>query len=128
MKIYSIKDRLIEHYRQAFMGPDDKAVMAAVATQVNQPETHSDIAYAPHHFEIWAFGEILEDGTIRPKKEFICDCASLLRGRVRESGGEATRDAQTGGPAGLSEATASRAGDPPRADAGAVPHGTSKQN
>lgn len=100
MKIYAIRDRLIDYWQQPFAGPDDRAVMQAVARGVNSGEATSDIAQAPHHFEIWQLGLVTEDGHLVPERKFICDCASLVRNRVRDQpgpGGAEAPDAVGGG-------------------------------
>ena len=87
MKIYAIKDRLIDYFMQPFVGPDDKTVLASVARLVNQGEVTSDIAQAPHQFEVWALGIVQEDGTLTPEREYLADCSSLIRGGIREGRG-----------------------------------------
>ena len=88
MKIYAIKDRLIDYFMQPFVGPDDKSVLASVARLVNQGEVTSDIAQAPHQFEVWTLGIVQEDGTLTPERQYLADCASLIRGNIRKGGGE----------------------------------------
>lgn len=83
MKVYAIKDRLIDYFMQPFIGPDDKNVLASVARLVNQGEVTSDIAQAPHQFEVWKLGEVQEDGTLIAQREYLADCSSLLRGGIR---------------------------------------------
>lgn len=84
MKIYAIRDRLIDYFLMPFAAPGDKEVMSALSKRVNYGQTEDDVCQAPHHFELWKLGEVLEDGTLTPKKELICDCSSLVRAR-RES-------------------------------------------
>ncbi|AXH77960.1 MAG: nonstructural protein [Microviridae sp.] len=67
---------------QPFAGPDHKAVLSSIARIVNQGEATSDIAQAPHHYEVWQLG-IVQDGHITPEREFITDCSSLLRAGIR---------------------------------------------
>lgn len=84
MKIYAIRDRLINYFMAPFAGPDQHAdIFAAVATQVNG-DTNDAICQAPHHFEIWTLGEVQEDGTLVPKREFLADCSSLVRTGIRK--------------------------------------------
>lgn len=84
MKIYCLRDRLIDYWMQPFAGPDHKSVMAAIARTVNeQGATLSDIQSAPHQFEIWQLGIVTEDGHLTPEREYVADCASLIRSRVR---------------------------------------------
>lgn len=88
MKIYAIKDRLIDYFMQPFVGPDDKSVLASVARLVNQGEVTSDIAQAPHQFEVWALGIVQEDGALTPERQYLADCASLIRGNLRKGGSQ----------------------------------------
>lgn len=84
MKIYAIKDRLIEYFQQPFVGPTDKQVQAAISVAINNPEAMNALSQAPHHFELWQLGEIDEEtGRITPRQELVCDCSVLVRGGVR---------------------------------------------
>ncbi|QXP08239.1 MAG: nonstructural protein [Arizlama microvirus] len=87
MNIYAIRDRLLDYYMQPFAGPEDKAVLAAVARTINTQENMSDIAQAPHHFEVWRIGKVTTDGHIQQDRELIADCASLVRPGIRRTGG-----------------------------------------
>lgn len=82
MKIYAIRDRLVDYFMTPFAAPETKPVMAALATTINSGD-HSDIATNPHHFELWQLGQVQEDGHITPSREFICDLSSLIRPGVR---------------------------------------------
>ena len=85
MKIYSVKDRLIEYFQQPFIGQGDKQVLAALAFAINKDEDTNAICQAPHHFELWSLGEIDEEtGVITPRQELVADCASLIRRSVRD--------------------------------------------
>lgn len=84
MKIYAIRDRLIDYFMQPFVGPDDKTVMASVARLVNQGEVTSDIAQAPHQFEVWTLGQVTEDGHLVPERQYLGDCSSLIRSDIRQ--------------------------------------------
>jgi len=83
MRIYAVRDRLIDYYMQPFVGPNEKEVMAALARTVNNEVDTNGISQAPHHFELWELGTIDEEGNITPTRKLICDCASLIRGGVR---------------------------------------------
>lgn len=83
MKIYSIRDRMMDYFMQPFIGPDDKPVIAGVAEQINGDGIHA-INRTPHYFEIWRLGEINEEGEVTAAKELIAECGSLVRGSVRE--------------------------------------------
>ncbi|QXP07994.1 MAG: nonstructural protein [Arizlama microvirus] len=84
MKIYAVRDRLLDYYMQPFAGPDDKAVLASIAKIINSQGEQSDIAQAPHHFEVWELGEIDQEGHINPTRKLIADCAALIRPGIRE--------------------------------------------
>ncbi|QXP08151.1 MAG: nonstructural protein [Arizlama microvirus] len=84
MRIYSIRDRLLNYYMSPFVGPEEKAVLSAVARTINTEDTASDIGQAPHHYEVWELGTIDEEGHITPTRKLVCDCASLVRPGVRE--------------------------------------------
>lgn len=84
MKIYAVRDRMIDYFLTPFAAPNDQEVMASLSNEINRPDNINAIAQAPHHFELYLLGEIDENGTIFPKKELICDCSSLVRAR-RES-------------------------------------------
>jgi len=102
MKIYAIRDRLIDYFMQPFVGPDDKNVLASVARLVNNGEVTSDIAQAPHQFEVWALGNITEDGHLVAERNYLADCSSLVRGSIRPTtaggvgGGRETEGAAEG--------------------------------
>jgi len=100
VKIYAIRDRLLDYYMQPFAGPEDKAVLASIAAMINRQGEQSDIAQAPHHFEIWKIGVIIENGNIQPCKELLATAESLVRPAM---GGEPPKTgpgtpATTGGP------------------------------
>lgn len=98
-QIYALRDRLIDYYLRPFTAPDDKEVLASLATTINSGEGTSAIQNAPHHFEIWRLGSITEEGDCRPGKELIADCSSLVRDGVRKTthdGAAALRGAQGG--------------------------------
>jgi len=89
MKIYAIRDRLIDYFMQPFVGPEDKAVLASVARLVNQGEVTSDIAQAPHQFEVWSLGQVTDDGHLVPERQYLGDCSSLVRpGRRTPAAGD----------------------------------------
>jgi len=82
VNIYAIRDRLIDYYMRAFSAPDDKDVLASIAATINEGDPNSALAKAPHHFEIWRLGKVTEEGDLRPGKELIADCASLVRDNI----------------------------------------------
>ncbi|WNK13645.1 MAG: nonstructural protein [Microvirus sp.] len=92
MKIYAVRDRLIDYFMTPFVAHEDKQVLATVADTINQ-EGMSGIQQAPHHYEIWRLGGVSEEGNVYIDKEFLADCGTLVRPR-RESAG-ARADAVT---------------------------------
>lgn len=82
IKLYAIRDRLIDYYMQPFAAPGDKEVLAAVARNVNSGD-QSDIQQAPHHFEVWQLGYVTEEGNLVAERQLIADCSSLIRGGIR---------------------------------------------
>lgn len=85
MNIYALHDRLLDHWRTPFAAPTDKDVLASLSTTITR-EPDSDVAYAPHHFEIWKLGEVHEQtGRLEAKHEFIADCSTLVRARRQPS-------------------------------------------
>jgi len=131
VKIYAIRDRLIDYFMQPFVGPDDKNVLASVARLVNQGEVTSDIQQAPHHFEVWQLGQVTEDGHLVPERALIADCSSLVRRGIRAPGeagpGEGPlkgpQGQSTGAPSGARESAGalhSPVQNAPQAEAGAV--------
>lgn len=121
MNIYCIKDRLLDYYMQPFIGPEDKAVMAAVAETINQPGATGAISQTPHHFEIWCLGNIHEDGNVAAGKTLICDCSSLVRPSIRShDGGEPRKETRQRAPDGRQGPTGPPPGVTP-AEAGAPP-------
>lgn len=87
MKIFALRDRLIDYYMTPFAAPEDRQVMAAIATNINsdQGPHNADIKSNPHQFEIWCLAEVKEDGHIEPEKYLVCNCAQLIRRSVREA-------------------------------------------
>lgn len=83
MKIYAIRDQMIDYFLQPIIGKDDWNVMASLAELVNGANEHA-ITQTPKHFELWSLGEIKEDGTVIGQKVFICGCTDLVREGVRE--------------------------------------------
>jgi len=82
MKIYAVRDRLIDYMMPPFIAPGDKEALASLADLVNGETKHA-ITQAPHHFEIWRLGEVTEEGHIHPNREFLADASGLVRNGVR---------------------------------------------
>lgn len=83
MKLYAIRDRMLDYYMHPWAAPDDKQAMAGIATQVNNPDA-GPISQAPQHFELWELGTINETGDITAQKTIICNCANLIRTETKE--------------------------------------------
>lgn len=90
-----------------FAAPSDKQVLAAIAQNINNGVNNDDISKAPHQFEIWCIGEVLDDGHIVPEKTLLTNCSQLVRRSVRETanpgdteapGAEIGRNGSYGGP------------------------------
>lgn len=92
MKLYSIRDRMLNYYQKPFIADDDKQVLAALAQTINSGEPTNAIAQAPHHFELWSIATI-DQNESQEKEWFIVQEAtlvatldSLIRGSVRTDG------------------------------------------
>lgn len=92
MHIYAIRDKMLEYFMTPFAAPGDKDVLASLATTINAGADGNAIKAAPHHFEIWRLAQVTEDGHIAEDREFLAECASLIRRNVRQTGepGEGT--------------------------------------
>lgn len=91
MNIYCIRDRMLDYFQDPFVAPNDYNVLASVANVINNPEVHSAIAQAPHHFEIWRIATVDDQGHINESREFVSDCSALVRaGREPSDTGTAT--------------------------------------
>lgn len=110
MRIFAIRDRLLDYFMTPFAAPESKAVMASLSNMINNPETADAIAQAPHHYEIWQLGVVNEDGHITAEQTLICDCASLVRERVRARAEIAPGNGALDAPEGRSRG---EAGNPP---------------
>jgi len=86
VKIYAVRDRLIDYYMLPFVGHTDKEVMASIADTVNLEDGQHGIQQAPHHYEIWILAEVQEGGHITPAREFLADCGTLIRPRRQSAG------------------------------------------
>lgn len=99
MKLYAIRDRLLNYFQQPFAAHSDQVVLASLATLVNNPESSNDIARAPQHFEIWRLAEINDQtGKVTGDPEYLNDATSLVRTGLREriDAGNPALDAPTG--------------------------------
>lgn len=115
MKLYAIRDRLIDYYMQPFVGQSEKQVIASLANIINEEGNTSAIAQKPEHFELWRLAEIDETtGQVQGDREFICDAGSLVRSGIRNDG--------SGKPGGTPMETPQRGS---RGQAGQAPEGAS---
>lgn len=83
MIIAAIRDRLMDYFMQPFAAPGIPQLLSAISRQVTN-ETESDIAQAPHQFEVWKLGQVDDQGHITVERVYLCDCSSLVRSRVRQ--------------------------------------------
>lgn len=83
MNLYAIRDRLLDYWMTPFAAPDDKAVLSSLSYQLNL-ESSSAISQAPHHYEIHRIAKVTENSHVIEDREFLCDCASLIRAGVRK--------------------------------------------
>jgi len=79
VNIYAIHDRLIDYYMHPFAGANDKEVLAAISAAINREGNLDAIAQAPHYFEVWRIGKVLENGHVEPSRELLAGCDSLVR-------------------------------------------------
>lgn len=91
MKLYAVKDRLMDYFMTPFAAHEDKQVMAQLAETINNGGNNG-IQQAPHHFELWGLGEVSEDGHLTAERRFIADCGALIRPR-REPAELSTQEA-----------------------------------
>lgn len=82
MKIYAIRDRLLDYYQQPFIAQDDKPVLGAVSHQL-ATGNNLDWQNAPHHFEIWRLGKVTEEGHLEQDRELLATLDSLIRADLR---------------------------------------------
>jgi len=106
VKIYALRDKLIDYYMTPFAAQTDKDVLGGIANAVNNQEENSAISKAPHHFEIWCIGHVTEAGEIVPDKYLIADASSLVRPTGQEK-----RDHKVGGPLNGSQRPIERASE-----------------
>lgn len=85
MKIYAVRDRLIDYFQQPFAAIGDHEVQAAISQQISSGDPNA-ISQAPQHFELWILAIVQENGHIEPHRELVCEISSLVRRNVREGG------------------------------------------
>lgn len=86
MKIYALRDRLLDYFKTPFCAENDNDVKAGISSVVSFGQSQDDVSQAPHHFELWQLGEVLQGGEIVPKLDFIADVSSLVRRGIRQNG------------------------------------------
>lgn len=97
MKLYAIRDKMIDYFQPPFVANGDNDVLASVAIVVNTQDKTNAINQAPHHYEIYQLAEInSETGDVTACKIFIADASSLVRGGIRNT---AHSDAERANPA-----------------------------
>lgn len=96
MKIYAIRDRLLDYYQQPFIAQDDKPVLAAVSNQLHNG-ANLDWQNAPHHFEIWRLGKVTEEGHLEQNRELLATLDSLIRNDLRHPARRPASDAEAPG-------------------------------
>lgn len=82
MRIYAIRDRLLDYFQQPFIAQGDKPVLGAISNQLHNGG-NIDWQNAPHHFEIWRLGKVNEEGHIEQDRELIATLDSLVRADLR---------------------------------------------
>lgn len=89
IKLFAIRDRLLDYFMQPYLiGHNEPEILSLVANMVNQEDSKHAVHTNPSHFEVWRLAEIQEQtGQVHGDREFLADCASLIRGSVREGGG-----------------------------------------
>lgn len=105
MKIFAIRDRLLDYYQRPMVFDRAPDLMAALAKAINSTEGENEIQQAPEQFELWQLGEVDDQGNLKAERQLIINCASLIRNGVwtrtqrgsRQTDGEAPGSAQPAG-------------------------------
>lgn len=85
MKMYAVRDRLLDYYMTPFFAEGDKPVMHTLSKIINGESEHA-FSQAPQHFELWALAEIDDTtGEITDAKKLLCECNSLVRHSIRDT-------------------------------------------
>nr|QJB20024.1 MAG: nonstructural protein [Microvirus sp.] len=79
--IIAIYDVMIEYFMTPNVLPDEATALSSISAEISSPDAKNPIASAPHQFQVWKLGEIDDKGNIKPHKELICDCHTLIRPR-----------------------------------------------
>lgn len=84
MKLYAVRDRLLEIFQQPFVAHSDSQVMSSLAKVVNSQEEGNVITATPGDFELWSLADIEEEtGRVKADPKFLANCARFVRGSVR---------------------------------------------
>jgi len=102
LKIFAIRDRLLDYYQAPMAQMRSSDLVAAIANQLNNPETAYEINQAPEQFEVWQLGYVTDDGHLVPDRVLVCNCAQLIRASVWHK--------RTGSPAAAPEPTPNHGG------------------
>lgn len=99
MKIYAIRDRMLDYFQPPVCVNRGEDLLAAIAKSINGVgEAKNELAQAPDHYEVWRIGEVDDQGHIKPEREFIINCSQLIRGGVwKRQPGAAGLDAEAPG-------------------------------
>lgn len=85
MKLFSLRDNLINYFMTPFCAPSEREAMAAVSAAVNREGSDDAIAATPSHFELWELGSVDPEGVVTASKQLVCSCNSLKRPSEREN-------------------------------------------
>lgn len=99
MKLFAIRDRLLDYFQNPVAFDQAQHVQRNLATTINNPEMVNEITQAPDHFELWQIAEVDDQGHVVEKRELICNCSSLIRNGVwkREQPNGTEAEIATGG-------------------------------
>lgn len=104
MKIFAIRDRMLDYYQRPIFAERKADVVSAIAMAINQGEKN-DFCQTPEHFEVWELGELdIETGKIESKQTIITNCASLIRSSIRGGQQPGTPEAPKPAQGGTAEA------------------------
>jgi len=82
MLIMAIRDRMLDYFQAPIATHRKSDAISSVVANINSLESNGEISQAPEHFEIWILGEVDDAGHITPRREFVANCSSYIRGSV----------------------------------------------
>lgn len=99
MKIFAIRDRMLDYFQPPVCVHRVEDLMAAIAKGINgEGEARNELAQAPDHYELWKIGEVDDQGHIRAERKLVANCSQLIRGGVwKRQPGAAGLDAEAPG-------------------------------